>query len=145
MRDTSAPVDESRLTSIRLFSRLSRRQRQKLASHMTAVELAIGEHIVDEGQSAIEFFILERGSAAVVSGGKHLTDLGAGDYLGEIGLIQQRDRTASVIATSPTTALVMPQAAFEAMARSMPAVAEELNTAIDERLERDRLFGLDHR
>ena len=68
---------------------------------------------------------------------------GIGDFLGEIGLVRGRGRTASVIATSNVTAIVMYAADFRAMKESMPTVARQIDEAIENRLARDRLFGLE--
>lgn len=138
-------VEETRLKEIPLFAFLSDRQCKQVASHFREVELARGDHLVDEGQFAYEFFVIEEGTAAVVAGGKHVTDLGPSDFLGEIALVRGSERTASVIATSPIRALVMDQRDFHAMKRSMPDVGKQIDAAIEERLERDRLFGLDRR
>jgi CRP-like cAMP-binding protein len=78
-----------------------------------------------------------------VAGGKHLSDLGPGDFLGEIALVRGSERTASVIATSPIRALIMDQQAFHEMKRALPDVGKQIDAAIEERLERDRLFGLE--
>jgi CRP/FNR family transcriptional regulator, cyclic AMP receptor protein len=133
-------VDEARLKDIPLFSRLTKRQRTQLARHVREVEIPTGEHLVDEGEHSFEFFVIVEGSAAVVGGGTHLTDLGPGDFLGEIGLVQHKDRTASVIATKPIKAIVMDETGFREMEEHIPAVAREIDAAIEERLERDRLF-----
>jgi CRP/FNR family cyclic AMP-dependent transcriptional regulator len=135
-------VDGSRLNPLPLFQWLSDRQRAKVAQHCHEATIPRGEHVVDEGQSAYEFFIIEEGTAAVVTGGKHLADLGPGDFLGEIGLVRRSDRTASVIATSDITAIVMSGEDFRAMTEAMPKVARQIDEAIEERLERDRLFGV---
>jgi len=131
------------LRDLPLFARLSERQRAKVARHLRAVEVARGEHLVDEGQFSYEFFVIIEGAAAVVSANKHLTDLGPGDFLGEIGLVRGSDRTASVIATTQVKALVMSADDFRGMKRSLPTVAREIDAAIVRRLERDRLFGLE--
>ena len=136
-------MDEARLEGIPLFARLSKRQRIKLARTMQDVEIAQGEHLVDEGETSADFFVIREGTAAVISGGRHLTDLGPGDFVGEIGLLKHGHRTASVIATKPIKALTMPSEAFHRMAASMPDAAREIEAAMEERLERDRLFGLD--
>jgi NTE family protein len=136
-------VEEARLKQLPLFAFLSDRQCKQVASHFQEVQLARGEHLVDEGQFAFEFFVIEQGTAAVVAGGKHVTDLKPGDFLGEIALVRGSERTASVIATSPITALVMNQDDFHQMKRSLPDVGKQIDAAIEERLERDRLFGLE--
>jgi CRP-like cAMP-binding protein len=136
-------VDETRLKSLPLFSALSKRQRAKVARHCNRILISPGEQLVAEGHSAYEFFVIEEGTAAVVSAGRHLRDLGAGDFLGEIGLVRRSRRTASVIATSKVTAIVMYAADFREMKRSMPKVARQIDEAIEDRLARDRLFGLE--
>src|SRR5215204_69074 len=81
-------VDGARLKPLPLFSWLSKRQRDKVARHCHPILISQGEHLLDEGHSAYEFFVIEEGTAAVVSAGKHLRDLGPGDFLGEIGLVR---------------------------------------------------------
>jgi CRP/FNR family cyclic AMP-dependent transcriptional regulator len=136
-------MDEARLERIPLFAELSRRRRRRLLAHLRELRIGPGDHIVDEGESAHEFFVIEEGRAAVIAEGKHLTELGPGDFLGEIGLLRGSARTSSVIALTPVTALVMNEEAFRRMARSMPKVATQITAAADERLRRDGLFGID--
>jgi CRP-like cAMP-binding protein len=137
-------VDAARLKQLSLFAFLSERQRAKVARHCHGVVVPQGEHLLDEGYSAFEFFVIEEGRAAVVSGGKHLRDLGPGDFLGEIGLVKGSGRTASVIATTTVRAIAMSANDFREMKNSAPKIAKQIDEAIEERLERDRLFGLDH-
>jgi CRP/FNR family transcriptional regulator, cyclic AMP receptor protein len=136
-------VDADRLKDLSLFSGMSDRQRAKVAPHCHAVIVPQGEHLLDEGYSAYEFFVIEEGKAAVVSGDKHLRDLGPGDFLGEIAILSQKARTASVIATSNVKAIAMSANDFREMTESIPEVAKQINDAVEDRLERDRLFGLD--
>ena len=137
-------VDPARLKALSLFAPLSDRQRAKVAPHCHAVVIPQGEHLLDEGYSAYEFFVIEEGKAAVVSAGKHLRDLGPGDFLGEIAILSQKARTASVIAVSTVKAIAMSANDFRDMTESIPEVAKQINEAAQERLERDRLFGLEH-
>ena len=136
-------VDEARLKPLPLFSSLSKRQRAKVARHCHPLLISQGEHLLSEGHSAYEFFVIEEGTAAVVSAGRHLRDLGPGDFLGEIGLVRGSGRTASVIATSKVKVIVMYKADFRAMRDSMPKVTRQIDEAIEDRLARDRLFGLE--
>jgi CRP/FNR family transcriptional regulator, cyclic AMP receptor protein len=137
------PMDEARLRSVPLFAELSRRQLGKLAAHVQQREIGSGERLLTEGNLAYEFFVIEEGRAAVVASGKHLTDLGPGDFLGEIALVRGWARTASVIATGPVKALVIDEEGFRRLARSAPSVATQINAAVRERLNRDLLFGLE--
>jgi CRP-like cAMP-binding protein len=138
-----ALVDGARLKPLPLFAWLSDRQRAKVARHCHPVLVPTGEHLLDEGSAAYEFFVIEEGTAAVVSASKHLRDLGPGDFLGEIGLVRDWPRTASIIATSTVKAIVMYAKDFREMKASMPKVARQIDEAIQERLERDLLFGLE--
>ena len=135
-------MDASRLKEISLFARLSQRERNKLTPRLREVEIPRGDHLVDEGQFGYEFFVIEEGRAAVVSGSRHVADLGPGDFLGEIALVRRGLRTASVIATSDIKAVVMGQDEFQEMTRSTPRIAREIDAAIEERLERNRMFGV---
>jgi len=135
-------MDDSQLSELPLFAGLSRRQLAKILPHTRVVEIGSGDHLVREGDFAYEFFVIKRGRAAVIAGGKHVADLGPGDFLGEIGLVREGGRTASVIAMGPVQVLVIDADGFRRMSRSMPTVAAQINAAIEERLTRDRLFGL---
>ena len=103
------------------FAELSARQRRGLSKQLSEIELEPGERLVDEGEFAHQFFVIEEGKAAVVASGKHLPSR-PGDFLGEIGLVRKSARTASVIATAPVRALIMDEKAFRRMSRSMPTV-----------------------
>jgi CRP-like cAMP-binding protein len=136
-------MDEARLSKIPLFAPLSKRQRGRLARHASSLEVGPGYHLVNEGEFAHQFFLIEEGKAAVIASGRHITDLAAGDFLGEIALVRGIGRTASVITTTPMRAIVMDEEGFRRMSRSMPTVMAEIEATIESRLERDRLFGLE--
>jgi CRP-like cAMP-binding protein len=97
------------------------------------VDVAPGKHLVREGEFAYEFFAIEEGTAEVVRGDQYLTDLGPGDFFGEMGLIDNAPRSASVIATSPITAVVMTGPDFRQIDRELPEVAKKIRKAIEER------------
>jgi CRP/FNR family transcriptional regulator, cyclic AMP receptor protein len=135
-------VAGSRLKALPLFAGLSDRERDQVAKRCHAVVVEQGNTLLDEGYSAYEFFVIEDGTAAVVRSGKHLRDVGPGDFLGEIALVRGDPRTASVIATSTVRAIAMLSADFRDMIRSSPKIAHLMEKSIEERLRRDRLFGL---
>ncbi|HEY1356690.1 MAG TPA: cyclic nucleotide-binding domain-containing protein [Thermoleophilaceae bacterium] len=135
-------VDGSRLKTLPLFARLSDRERDEVAQQCHAVVVQQGDTLLDEGYQAYEFFVIEEGTAAVVRAGKHLRDVGAGDFLGEIALLRGDPRTASVIATSAVRAIAMSAQDFRDMIGTSPKIARLMEESIEERLKRDRLFGL---
>ena len=128
-------MDATRLETIPLFAELSARQRRGLSKQLSEIELEPGERLVDEGEFAHQFFVIEEGKAAVVASGKHLTDLGPGDFLGEMGIVRQVVRNATVVTTSPGTVIVMTSQDFRAMQRSTPAVASQIEAAVEERCQ----------
>ena len=126
-------MDPARLKSIPLFAALSDRERAQVARWADEVDVAEGKHLVDEGQFAYEFFVIEEGTAEVRHGEDTVASLGPGDFFGEIALLEHVRRTASVVATSPMRAIVMFARDFRAMEAELPDVAARIRQAIEER------------
>ena len=126
-------MDEARLESIPLFARLSKKERRSVAQRADEVDIDSGREIVREGDFPYEFFAIEEGTADVKRGEQFLAELGPGDFFGEMGLIENAPRSASVITTSPVTAVVMTGSAFRQIDRELPDVAKQIRKAIDER------------
>jgi len=128
-------MDQARLKSVSLFSGLTTKELARVAQSTEEVELRPGQKLARQGSFAYEFFVIESGEAEVVQDGRHIRDLAAGDFFGEIGLLQEQGRrTASVVAKSDMTAIVMTGPAFRHMARELPAVAEKIERRLRERL-----------
>lgn len=83
-----------------IFSELDNRELRGLASSMKERTFNAGDTIASEGQSGIGFFIIEEGEATVSVGGQEVGTLGAGDHFGEVALIDDGARTATVTAKS---------------------------------------------
>jgi 5-deoxy-D-glucuronate isomerase len=66
-----------------------------------------GEELTKEGRLAHEFFVIEDGAAEVRQNGERIAELGAGDFFGEIGLLETQRRTATVTATTDLRVIVM--------------------------------------
>jgi CRP/FNR family transcriptional regulator, cyclic AMP receptor protein len=126
-------MDPARLKTIPLFAELSDRDRQQVARWADEIDVAEGRHLVDEGQFAYEFFVIEEGTADVRHGEETVASLGPGDFFGEIALLEHVRRTASVVATSPMRAIVMFARDFRAMEAELPDVAARIRQAIEER------------
>lgn len=126
-------MDPGRLKSIPLFADLSDAERERIGRWADEVEVPEGKHLVDEGKYAYEFFVIEEGTAAVRHGDEMVAELGPGDFFGEIALIESIRRTASVVATSPMRAVVMFGRDFRSMENEMPAVADRIKRAVEDR------------
>jgi CRP/FNR family transcriptional regulator, cyclic AMP receptor protein len=129
-------VDPKRLEALPLFRDLSRREREKIARWADEVDLKAGYHLLDQGRFPHEFFVIEEGEVEVRKDGELVTTLGPGDFLGEIAIMEHDRRTASVVASSPVSAIVMGAREFEAMSKEMPSIAERVHAAIRERMAR---------
>ena len=126
-------MDEARLSGVPLFASLNRKERRALAPRTDEVELEEGRVIVREGEWAYEFFAIEDGTAEVRRGEQLLAELGPGDFFGEMGLVGDTRRNASVVAKSPLTVVVMTAQAFRQTSRELPEVADKIRAAIEER------------
>jgi CRP/FNR family cyclic AMP-dependent transcriptional regulator len=126
-------MDEARLRAIPLFAGLSKKERRSVAQQADEVDIEAGRKLVREGEFAYEFFAIEEGTAEVKRGDQFLDELGPGDFFGEMGLIGNAPRSATVVATSPMTAIVMTGSAFRQIDRELPAVAKKIRKAIEER------------
>ena len=73
----------------------------------------------------------------VTRNGKQLRELGAGDFIGEIALVADVPRTATVTATSPVRLLVVTDRAFRGLLEQMPSIAKKVLQSLGERLHSD--------
>ena len=126
-------MDPKHLESIPLFASLSKKERKELGRYADEVDVKEGTELVKEGDWAYEFFAIEDGQAEVVRDGKHVADLGPGDFLGEMGAVDHGRRQASVVARSAMTLMVMTDRDFQRVMYEMPKVAEQIRNAIEER------------
>jgi MFS family permease len=117
------------LTRCDLFADVSAGGLDQLADGATEVDIDAGHPVVSEGENADAFYVVINGELGVVARGEGsqtvaLDGLGAGDYFGEIGLIEQIPRTATVSAVTDTRLLRIDGEAFlEALTESAPSPA----------------------
>jgi CRP-like cAMP-binding protein len=88
------------LQRVPLFADLSKPEIQQIALLFKERRFAEGETVVQEGSGGAAFFVIESGEAALFIGGKQHTTLKADDYFGEIALIDEGPRMATITATS---------------------------------------------
>jgi CRP/FNR family cyclic AMP-dependent transcriptional regulator len=126
-------MDEDRVKAMPLFAGLNRKECRALAPRADEIDLAEGKTLVREGEWAYEFFAIEEGTVEVRRGEQLLAELGPGDFFGEMGLMADTRRNATVTATTPVKVVVMTAQAFRQTAREMPEVADKIRAAIEER------------
>ena len=127
-------MNAERLKAIPLFRGLSKHQREQVSKWADEVDLEPGKHLVDQGDFAHEFFVIEEGGAEVIVDGDRVDSLGPGDFFGEIALLETERRTASVVATEPLRCIVMHARHFSIMEQTMPEVADQIRGEMRRRL-----------
>jgi len=118
-------VDE--LRQVPLFSGLSQRQVKQLARGFKEREFRPGTSMVRQGEmSGVGFFVITGGEASVSVDGMEVAKLGPGDHFGELALISEQLRSATVTAEGPLQCLVMAFWDFRRFAKENPDVTWKL-------------------
>ena len=126
-------MDESSLRSIPLFESLPTQARAAIAQHADQLDVPEGTELARQGDFAYEFFVIEDGAAEVLRDGEPIAELGAGDFLGEMGIVGKVVRNATVRTTSPARVIVMTEQDFRSMSRTNPDVASRIEAAVEQR------------
>jgi CRP/FNR family transcriptional regulator, cyclic AMP receptor protein len=127
------------LQRVPLFSGLSQRQLKKLARGFREREVRDGTAVMREGEkSGVSFFVIADGTATVSVDGHEVTQLGPGDYFGELALISEHVRSATVTADGPMRCLVMGFWDFRRYAKENPDVTWKLLQHVVELLSKER-------
>jgi CRP/FNR family transcriptional regulator, cyclic AMP receptor protein len=128
----SAMVDS--LREVPLFADLPTRDLKRLADSMQELSFPPGREVVAEGKGGVGFFVILDGSARVTQRGEDRGLLTAGDYFGEMALIDGNDRMASVHAEGELRCAAMAPWTFRPFVRDHPDIAWALLTALVKRL-----------
>lgn len=125
------------LERVPLFEGLRKRQLRRIASVADELELPAGRVLTSEGERGREFVVLVDGSADVQRGGRRINVLRGGDFLGEIALVSDRLRTATVTTTTPVRILLLTARDFRALMRELPALRTKVLATATARLAAD--------
>ena len=117
-----------------LFAGLSKKELRELARVTDDVSADPGEVLCKEGEVGREFFVIMDGEAEVTRKGKRLEKRGGGDFFGEIALIEDIPRTATVTAKTPLRFFVLTSRAFRPMLDDYPAIERKVLRALAKRL-----------
>jgi CRP/FNR family transcriptional regulator, cyclic AMP receptor protein len=122
------------IASIPLFSQLSTRQLRRLLKGSSQDAYDAGTTIVREGGRSTSLFIVVEGKARIERDGREISRRGPGEFFGEIAVIDGRARSASVVAETPITCVVVPQEALRKLVLNEPAAAWTLLQTLASRL-----------
>lgn len=125
------------LRGVPLFSGCSKAELQQIATLADELDLSEGATLIREGERGREFIVVAEGTVRVSRGGETLRDLGSGDFIGEIALVADVPRTATVTATSPVRLLVVTDRAFRNVLEQVPSIATKVLQSLGERLHAD--------
>jgi CRP-like cAMP-binding protein len=123
-----------RLAAIPLFAGTDRKQLERVAGLCTEVRVPSGRILCTEGEPGQEFFVVEQGEAAVTVGGSPVATLGAGDFFGELALLDGQARAATVTAGTDMLVLVLTASEFDGALQADPMIAVRMLPAIGARL-----------
>jgi CRP/FNR family cyclic AMP-dependent transcriptional regulator len=116
------------------FQGLSRNELIELAKLTEDLEVDEGKVLTREGQSGSEFFVIIDGEVGVTKDGQEIRTLGSGDFFGEIALLEDTPRTATVIAKTSLRFFVLTRQAFRSMLAHQPELEQKVLSALEERV-----------
>jgi len=125
------------LKKVPLFADCSKAELRALAKTADEIDLREGTVMTREGRPGREFFVLVEGSARVTKKGKKVADLSGGDWFGEIALLTDTPRTATVTAMSSVDVLVITDRRFRNVVETMPSIALKVLSSVSDRLTQD--------
>jgi CRP/FNR family transcriptional regulator, cyclic AMP receptor protein len=122
------------ISRVPLFAGCSRSELAKVAQLADELTVGEGKELTREGTPGREFFVLVEGGAVVRRGGRKISTIGSGEFLGEIALLADVPRSATVVTTEESRLLVITDRAFRSLLRDAPSIAVKVLHALAERV-----------
>jgi CRP-like cAMP-binding protein len=123
-------MDAARLKTIPVFADLSDADLQTIATLASEVSVPAGKELVREGDYSYDLLAIEEGTAKVEREGEKIADLGPGDVVGEIGVLERGQRNATVTATSSMLLVTLDRWDVKKLQRQAPAAVEHLRELV---------------
>ncbi len=130
-------IDAARLRRIPAFADLADADLQRIAGLASEVSVPAGKVLVREGDWSYELLAIEEGTAEVVRGGARVAELGPGEVVGEIGVMDAVPRTATVTAGTPMLLITLDRWDVKKLVRQAPDAIDHLRAVAEERRRRD--------
>ncbi len=127
------------ISKVPLFAGCSKRELGIVASIADEIVQPAGVSLIEQGRKGREFCILGTGEVEIRQGRKRLRTLSAGDFFGEIALILDAPRSASVTAITQVRLLVIHQVAFRRLLRDTHSIQDKVLEALASRLASESL------
>jgi CRP-like cAMP-binding protein len=122
------------LKRVPLFADCSRRELREISQVADEVVVPAGTPLTREGASGQELVVIVDGSADVHRRGRKINSVGSGDFVGEIAIVTDAPRTATVRTTTPTHAIVLTRRDFRTLMKRVPSIQLKVLDALASRL-----------
>jgi CRP-like cAMP-binding protein len=122
------------LRKVWLFERCTKKELDAIARVATPLDLPEGRALTTQGQKGREFFVIVSGKASATREGVHIGTLGPGSFFGEMSLLEDLPRVATVTTTEPTSVLVIGGRDFSRLVEDMPSVDHKMLVVLARRL-----------
>jgi CRP/FNR family transcriptional regulator, cyclic AMP receptor protein len=133
-------MHENILSHVDLFANLDKKELQVLSKACQERQYKAGTKIISQGDSGVGLYVIKSGKVRIVhttsAGEEELATASAGDVLGEMSLLDDLPRSASVIAIDDVTALLLPIWEFRTILQSHPDIAVKLLAVLSRRLRK---------
>jgi CRP/FNR family cyclic AMP-dependent transcriptional regulator len=126
-------IDEQ-LAGVPLLAGLSKKQLRRISSLMTRIDRPAGQVLTTQGEPGFEFFIVLEGEVEVRQGDRVIATRRAGEYVGEIALLDRRPRTATVVAATPVSLEVLNRRELVSLLTQTPELSEQILATMAQRL-----------
>ncbi|HEX6388721.1 MAG TPA: cyclic nucleotide-binding domain-containing protein, partial [Solirubrobacteraceae bacterium] len=123
-------MDAARLKKIPVFADLDDDARRTISLLASEVSIPEGKELVSQGDYSYQLLAIEEGSAKVERDGEQIAELGPGDFIGEIGVLERGQRNATVTSTSPMVLVTLDRWDVKRLQRQAPAVIEHLKELV---------------
>ena len=123
-------MDPGRLKKIPVFADLDDDELGHIAALADEVSVPLGKELVREGDYSYDVLAIEEGTARVERNGQYIDNVGPGDVVGEMGVLERSQRNATVVATSPMLLVTLTSWDIKRLRKSAPAAVEHLREIV---------------
>jgi len=126
-------LDPGNLESVPIFAELPEEARNQVAVWVNELSVSAGKNLVHEGDYSYDLFVIADGTAEVQQDGRSIAELGPGDVFGEMGVLEDQQRTATVVAKSPMRLFTLSHWDVDRLRKDAPEVVDQLNKVLEAR------------